>query len=151
MDKLTYVSPWGPWQITASDVGVVSVETQQNGLYFSDNPHLCQVKEQLDLYFAGIPTSFSVPIDLRGTEFQLSVWEILREIPYGETRSYSDIAQILGKPEAVRAVGHAVGRNPCLVLVPCHRVIGKNGNLTGFSAGIELKVNLLRLEHILER
>lgn len=101
---------------------------------------------QLIEYFQGKRTSFSIPIDLRGTPFQLEVWEALLRIPYGQTRSYSDISSQIGKPSAVRAVGAAIGRNPLLVAVPCHRVIAKKGSLTGYRGGLEMKARLLELE-----
>ncbi len=87
-------------------------------------------------------------MELHGTPFQLQVWDALRTIPYGSAVSYSDIAAQIGKPKAVRAVGQAVGRNPCLIAIPCHRVLGKNGRLTGFSAGMDVKKQLLSLERI---
>lgn len=102
---------------------------------------------QLEEYFAGKRTKFSLPIHLEGTEFQKKVWEELRKIPYGETRSYGEIAQAVNSPNASRAVGGANHRNPILVIVPCHRVIGANGALVGFGAGLPMKEKLLNLEH----
>ena len=89
---------------------------------------------------------FSVPVDLRGTPFQLSVWNALRRIPYGEVRSYTDVAVSIGRPSAIRAVGAANGANPVPVIVPCHRVIGSSGKMVGFGAGVEWKMRLLRTE-----
>lgn len=89
---------------------------------------------------------FSLPLAARGTAFQQAVWQALCDIPYGETRSYSDIARTIGKPDAVRAVGAANGRNPLSIIVPCHRVIGQNGSLTGYAGGLEIKKALLALE-----
>ena len=146
MDKIIYCSPFGPWLIAASETGIVSVSLCHGNECDRGNPHLRLVREQLDQYFSGKPTTFTVPLDLRGTAFQLKVWNCLRSIPYGEKRSYSEIAQMIGEPTSTRAVGQAVGKNPCLILVPCHRVIGKNGNLTGFSAGVDLKTRLLQME-----
>ncbi len=103
---------------------------------------------QLDQYFRRQRTRFELPLDMQGTPFQVSVWEALLRIPYGEVRSYSDIAHTLGNPKAVRAVGAANGRNPLPIIVPCHRVIGKSGALTGFRGGLGLKKRLLRLEGI---
>ena len=94
--------------------------------------------------------TFTFPIDAYGTEFQLSVWNTVREIPYGETYSYSEIAERIQSPNAVRAVGAAVGANPLLITIPCHRVIGKDGKLTGFRGGLEMKKALLKLEAIRE-
>jgi len=90
--------------------------------------------------------NFTAAITLHGTAFQQSVWQALLEIPHGETVSYSDIAERIGNPKAVRAVGTAIGANPMLIIVPCHRVIGKNGSLTGFRGGLEMKIQLLDLE-----
>ncbi|MEH7255254.1 methylated-DNA--[protein]-cysteine S-methyltransferase, partial [Neobacillus niacini] len=97
-------------------------------------------------YFEGNRKNFSVPFDYHGTEFQVAVWNALCEIPFGETKSYSDIANYINKPAAVRAVGAAIGANPVLITVPCHRVVGKNGSLTGYRGGLEMKTQLLDLE-----
>lgn len=102
--------------------------------------------EQLDAYFAGELQEFDLPLQLSGTEFQRRVWNALRTIPYGETRTYGEIAQQIGAPTAFRAVGLANGHNPIAVIVPCHRVIGANGSLTGFGGGLERKSALLDLE-----
>ena len=103
------------------------------------------VQELID-YMEGNRKEFTVPLDLHGTPFQKSVWKALQEIPYGQTVSYSDIAERIQNPKSVRAVGAAIGANPLLITVPCHRVIGKNGNLTGFRGGLEMKKQLLALE-----
>ncbi len=97
-------------------------------------------------YFEGKRKNFTVPFDYHGTEFQVEVWNALCEIPFGETKSYSDIANYINKPAAVRAVGAAIGANPVLITVPCHRVVGKNGSLTGYRGGLEMKTQLLDLE-----
>ncbi|MCD7819509.1 MAG: methylated-DNA--[protein]-cysteine S-methyltransferase [Lachnospiraceae bacterium] len=106
---------------------------------------LCTCTE-LDEYFTGRRKVFDIPLHLYGTEFQLKVWNALREIPYGETRTYSDIAAEIGQPLACRAVGGANNKNPILLLVPCHRVIGKDGGLTGFACGLHVKEYLLKME-----
>ena len=103
-------------------------------------------KEQLEAYFSRQRRHFELPLAGQGTNFQQSVWTALSEIPYGELRSYRDIAQRIGNPAAVRAVGAANGRNPLPIVVPCHRVIGSNGSLTGFAGGLEAKKMLLELE-----
>jgi methylated-DNA-[protein]-cysteine S-methyltransferase len=103
-------------------------------------------RQQLTEYFAGKRKDFDLPLSLRGTEFQLRVLEELKTIPYGETTSYGDIAKRIGRPKAVRAVGAANGRNPIPIIVPCHRVIGSSGDLTGFGGGLDTKTALLRLE-----
>jgi len=102
--------------------------------------------EQLDAYFAGKLTEFDIPLDLRGTEFQQRVWKALLTIPYGETGSYGEIAEQIGAPGSARAVGLANGHNPIAIVVPCHRVIGANGNLTGYGGGLDRKRTLLELE-----
>lgn len=105
-------------------------------------------RRQLEDYFAGSRQCFDLPLAARGTDFQLRVWTCLRDIPFGQTRSYADIARILGQPAAVRAVGAANGRNPLAIVVPCHRVIGADGSLTGYAGGLDRKRALLSLEGI---
>jgi methylated-DNA-[protein]-cysteine S-methyltransferase len=107
---------------------------------------LDSARRQLDAYFSGRSTIFDLPLRLEGTPFQLSVWSALLKIPYGETRSYAQLAAALRKPSATRAAGAANGRNPIAIVVPCHRVIGANGSLTGFGGGLERKRFLLKLE-----
>jgi O-6-methylguanine DNA methyltransferase len=111
-----------------------------------DHPALAALSAQLTAYFEGSLREFSVPLDLRGTPFQRDVWQALQEIPYGEVRSYAGIANAIGRPRAVRAVGMANHVNPVPIVVPCHRVIGSNRGLTGYGGGLELKERLLRLE-----
>ncbi|MCL2609267.1 MAG: methylated-DNA--[protein]-cysteine S-methyltransferase [Treponema sp.] len=101
---------------------------------------------QLRQYLAATRRDFDLPLELRGTEFQRAVWQALREIPYGETRSYKEVAEAVGRPKAVRAVGMANNRNPVAIVVPCHRVIGSDGSLVGYAAGLALKRRLLELE-----
>lgn len=103
-------------------------------------------QRQLQEYFEGARRAFDLPLDFRGTAFQREVWAALCAIPYGETRSYADIARAIGRPAAVRAVGAANGRNPISIVAPCHRVIGSNGALTGFAGGLAAKTYLLELE-----
>ncbi len=111
-----------------------------------DDPLLTDAIAQLSEYFAGSRELFSVPLRPTGTPFQLSVWRAIEEIPYGHTRTYRAIACSLGRPTATRAVGAANGQNPLPIFVPCHRVIGSNGSLTGFGGGLDVKLALLRLE-----
>lgn len=101
---------------------------------------------QLAEYFTGRRETFDVPLDLRGSPFQLAVWEKLRAIPYGKLRTYGEIARAIRRPKATRAVGQAAGQNPLPILVPCHRVVGRNGSLVGFAGGLTVKARLLRLE-----
>lgn len=111
-----------------------------------DDDKLRPYAKQFIEYWEGTRREFSLPLDCRGTPFQTAVWEAMRRIPYGSTASYSDIALQLNKPSAVRAVGSAIGANPVLITIPCHRVIGKNGTLTGYRGGLPMKTALLRLE-----
>ncbi len=110
------------------------------------DPSLAQVASQLDEYFRGERTSFELDLDLRGTDFQQRVWRELQKIPYGGTASYGDIATRIGNPKACRAVGMANRRNPIPIIIPCHRVIGRDGSLTGFGGGLDVKEQLLALE-----
>jgi len=114
-----------------------------------EHPALEALSAQLTGYFNGTVRDFSVPLDLRGTPFQLEVWQALQQIPYGEVRSYGEIARAIGRPKAVRAVGMANHDNPVPIIVACHRVIGSNRRLTGYGGGLDLKERLLRLEGVL--
>jgi len=113
-----------------------------------DAARLAPYTEQVSEYLEGSRQRFTLPLDLRGTPFQLAVWDALQRIPYGESRSYSQLAAALGRPQAVRAVGTANGANPVPIIVPCHRVMGKNNELTGFRGGLPMKAALLRLEGV---
>ncbi|MBL0520671.1 methylated-DNA--[protein]-cysteine S-methyltransferase [Aeromonas sp. A5] len=113
-----------------------------------DGEALAPYLAEFEAYFAGRLQRFTLPLAASGTEFQQAVWQALCDIPYGETRSYGDIARAIGKPNAMRAVGAANGRNPLSIIVPCHRVIGQNGSLTGYAGGLEIKKALLQLENI---
>lgn len=115
-----------------------------------DHPVLRQAAAQLAEYFAGQRQQFALPLDLgRGTEFQRAVWQALLSIPFGQTTRYGALAARIGRPRAVRALGAAVGRNPISIIVPCHRVIGADGSLTGYAGGLDRKTALLRLEGVL--
>lgn len=116
--------------------------------YDSGHPVIQLLKEELGQYFAGTLTNFSVPIKLAGTDFQKKVWQQLQQVAIGSTTSYAQLAFAIGRPNAVRAVGTAVGKNPICIVVPCHRVIASSGKLGGYVAGIERKVQLLKLEGI---
>lgn len=142
-------SPLGMLEITASDSGITGVhfcnaKTAESPT--GTSPLLKQAKMQLTEYFNGKRTGFSLPLDVKGTPFQQTVWAALQTIPYGETRSYAQIAQAVGSPKACRAVGMANHSNPVAILVPCHRVIGKDGSLTGYAGGLAAKKGLLALE-----
>lgn len=112
---------------------------------YNEKP-LARARQQLQEYFAGERREFDLPLELTGTEFQISVLKALQQIPYGETVSYGEVAKRIGRPKAMRAVGAANGRNPIPIVVPCHRVIGSSGDMTGFGGGIDTKEALLRLE-----
>jgi len=148
-------SPVGPLKLVAGDRGLAAVlwENDDPGRVRlgtpaedADHPVLRQAQAQLDAYFAGRRRTFSVPLDFIGTAFQKRVWTALLEIPFGETRSYGQLAAHLGHPSAARAVGAANGRNPISIIAPCHRVVGARGQLTGFAGGLEAKAFLLGLE-----
>lgn len=153
-----YQSPLGTYILGSSKVGVVFVKTEERaGKYLGRWDHeQTELKEnrtynlelasQLDAYFNGKLRQFNIPLDLRGTTFQRQVWNLLCDIPWGETRSYGHIAKALGRPKAARAVGRAVGTNPVSIVVPCHRIIGSNGALTGYGGGLDRKEALLKLE-----
>ena len=111
-----------------------------------DHPILCLAEQQLGEYFAGARKSFDLPLDFAGTPFQRKVWSELLNIPFGQTRTYGQIANSIGKPRAFRAVGAANGKNPISIVAPCHRVIGKDGSLTGFAGGLEAEECLLGIE-----
>jgi methylated-DNA-[protein]-cysteine S-methyltransferase len=138
------------FRLVASDLGIQAIDLRPTaeppGRHNDHNPLLRQATRQLDAYFAGELREFDLPLDLQGTDFQKVVWRQLCRIPYGETRSYSDIAAAIHAPKAVRAVGAANGRNPIPIVVPCHRVIGAGGSLTGYGGGLPLKRLLLDLE-----
>jgi methylated-DNA-[protein]-cysteine S-methyltransferase len=151
----TMDSPVGTLTLVASDKGLVAVLWEDDdsgrvrlGPLTRDDGHpvLRKAQRQLTDYFAGKIRKFSLELDFQGTDFQKKVWTALLEIPFGETRSYAEIARKIGRPKAVRAVGAANGKNPISIIAPCHRVIGSNGKLTGFAGGLEAKALLLGLE-----
>ena len=117
-----------------------------DGFIKSETLLIKKASEQIEEYLNGKRKKFSLPLAMRGTEFQMDVWRALQSIPYGETRSYKQIAELVHRPKAVRAVGMANHRNPISIIVPCHRVIGHNGSLTGYGGGLPLKKYLLELE-----
>jgi methylated-DNA-[protein]-cysteine S-methyltransferase len=112
----------------------------------SNDPYLFGIFDQLKEYFAGTRKEFDVPLDIEGTDFQKRVWNELRNIPYGKTISYKTLSEKLGDVKAIRAVGKANGQNPIAIIIPCHRVIGANGNLVGYAGGLDIKEKLLHLE-----
>ena len=151
----TIESPIGKLKLVASDKGLVAILWEQDSprrvrldelVADEQHPVLVETARQLGQYFAGKRKTFSIALDMRGTRFQKDVWEALLAIPFGETRSYGQLAKQLGNPRASRAVGAANGRNPVSIIVPCHRVIGSSGKLTGFAGGLDAKAHLLGLE-----
>jgi O-6-methylguanine DNA methyltransferase len=148
----TWLSPIGPLTLVASARGLVALEfgATHDGVdgvsAVYSNEKLAPYRRQLEQYFAGQLREFTIPLDLRGTDFQLACWRELLKIPYGETRSYAQIARAVGQPKAFRAVGMANHDNPVAIIVPCHRVIGSGGKLTGYGGGLDLKQKLLDLE-----
>lgn len=148
--KYTYVdTPIGAILIAGDDDAIVETYfagAKPKAEWIRDNDALREAADQLRAYFAGELTAFDLRLSPQGTEFQQAVWSELQKIPYGETTTYSAIAERIGRPAAVRAVGAANGANPIPIVIPCHRVIGMNGSLTGFGGGIDVKKQLLALE-----
>jgi methylated-DNA-[protein]-cysteine S-methyltransferase len=151
----TVASPVGKLKLVGSDQGLAAILWENDDprrvrldIAGEDKRHpvLVETERQLGEYFAGKRKTFTVALDFSGTAFQTKVWRALLAIPFGQTRSYGQIARALGKPTAVRAVGAANGRNPICIIAPCHRVIGSDGKLTGFAGGLEAKARLLKLE-----
>ena len=152
----TIPSPVGALTLIASEHGLRAalIEGEREGRVplegplheDPDHPVIAEATRQLDEYFAGERTTFDIALDPEGTEFQQAVWQVLRAIPYGETISYGEQARRLGDPRKARAVGAANGRNPISIIVPCHRVIGASGDLTGYAGGLDVKRSLLALE-----
>ena len=140
-------SPLGLVEIEASDQGITRVDFVDTITHeINVNTHTSAAKQQLSDYFAGDLETFDLSLTPKGTDFQQSVWQQLLKIPYGQSKSYQDIADALDNPKAVRAVGAANGRNPIGIIVPCHRVIGSNRTLTGYAGGLERKAWLLEHE-----
>jgi methylated-DNA-[protein]-cysteine S-methyltransferase len=148
-------SPVGRLKLVATDDGLAGILWENDrprrvplniGAEDNGHPVLVETERQLEEYFAGRRTAFALKLDLAGTDFQRKVWTALLTIPFGETRSYGQIANQIGNPAAVRAVGAANGRNPVSIVAPCHRVIGSTGKLTGFAGGLDAKAHLLALE-----
>ncbi len=149
------ITPVGELTLIASDRGLAAILWQDEVRRHprlsprerdDNHPVLRETETQLREYFAGTRRVFDLPLDMDGTAFQKKVWQALLSIPFGETRSYCQIAEQIGHPAAVRAVGAANGRNPLSIVAPCHRVIGANGKLTGFAGGLTVKAFLLQLE-----
>ena len=148
-------SPVGKLRLVASANALVAVLWERERLdrlkleamkFAPQQPILIETERQLSEYFVGRRTAFDLPLEPSGSEFQKKVWRALTEIPFGQKRTYLDLANAVGSPKAYRAVGAANGKNPISIIVPCHRVVGANGALTGFAGGLEAKAKLLALE-----
>jgi len=166
LKSTVFTSPVGPLFLAASAKGLVALEfdarlpgqqtirpnprdlrAEKSRVTFQESPAAMRpYVGELEEYFAGVRRQFTFPLDLRGTDFQLACWRALLAIPYGETRTYADIARVIGRPQGFRAVGMANNRNPVAIVVPCHRVIASDGTLCGYGGGLDLKRKLLELE-----
>jgi methylated-DNA-[protein]-cysteine S-methyltransferase len=147
----TYKTLFGKVTITSDGKSITGVKSETGAAPPADasnkpTPLTDRVAKELNEYFAGKRRFFDVPLNTGGTDFQRSVWKALMDIPYGETRTYKQIAQMTGNPKACRAVGMANNKNPIWIIIPCHRVIGADGTLTGYGGGLEMKKKLLELE-----
>ena len=155
LESIIVSSPVGRLRLTASRRGLVSIDVVRSAAKVASRTPtgpagsiLDRTRRQLEQYFSGRRRSFDVPLDLRGTEFQVAAWKAMMRIPYGTTISYGDQARAMGKPTAFRAVGSANGRNPIPIIVPCHRVLASDGTLGGYSLGLSMKRRLLSLEGV---
>ena len=147
-DKIYYKSPVGILEINTDNDKITEIkilEKEEKGFKYPDN----DITSQLTRYFSGELKTFNLKVNPSGTIFQKRVWKELQKIPYGETKSYQEIAEAIGNPKAPRAVGSACNKNPILFIIPCHRVISKSGALTGFAYGLKIKEKLLKLENSL--
>ena len=146
----TLDTPLGTLQIEATERGLCGIwfpsRSIDQGPTSKTNRVISLAKQELNAYFTGELTTFLVPLDWQGTRFQESVWQALLAVPYGKTVTYGDVARAIGRPRSSRPVGGAVGKNPLPIIVPCHRVIGSDGSLTGFTGGLDIKIRLLELE-----
>jgi methylated-DNA-[protein]-cysteine S-methyltransferase len=151
----TIDSPVGRLKLVATDDGLAAILWENDSPRrvpldiageAADHPVLIETERQLEEYFGGKRKTFALTLDVAGTDFQRDVWNALLTIPFGETRSYGQIARQIGRPRAVRAVGAASGKNPVSIVAPCHRVVGSTGQLTGFAGGLDVKARLLALE-----
>lgn len=155
MNAFIYKTKVGFLLISADEIGLTKIDFvndidlhEYSTKYIMQETKLIkEAKKQLDQYFNGIRQVFNLPLNLKGTEFQMKVWEILIQIPYGETWTYKKVAEKSKNPKASRAVGMANNKNPLMIIVPCHRVIGSSGKLVGYAAGVDIKKRLLELEN----
>lgn len=143
MNRCVIPTPIGHIAICEEDGAICAIDFTEGGLYPPATPLLAEAARQLTAYFGGTLTEFDLPIRMEGTAFRMQCWQALRTIPYGETISYGEQAKRIGNPKAVRAVGGANHRNPISIVVPCHRVIGADGSMTGYGGGVDRKTWLL--------
>jgi methylated-DNA-[protein]-cysteine S-methyltransferase len=145
-----YEFPIGAMAISEVDGALIGISYKGEADYFdfcvAETPVICNAQVQIAEYFAGARTDFKLNIQMRGTDFQVAVWKALQSIPFGETRTYRQVAEMVGSSKASRAVGMACNRNPFAIVVPCHRVIGSRGSLVGYAGGLPAKGSLLELE-----
>ena len=148
LDRLD--TPLGTLQIEATERGLRGIwlpsRSVNQGQSAGKNRFITLAKQELRAYFAGDLTAFSVPLDWQGTRFQKAVWQATLAVPFGKTVTYGDVARAIGRPRSSRPVGRAVGKNPLPIIVPCHRVIGSDRSLTGFTGGLDIKIQLLECE-----
>lgn len=145
--KWTYLTKFGPVTIGANATGITYLKTYDKCIGESKETDLIRsAYSQLKSYLSGKRCDFDLPLDPQGTPFQKQVWNASLEIPYGKTITYKVLAQMISKPKSVRAIGAANGKNPIYIVIPCHRIVGSNGSLTGYGGGLEMKENLLKLE-----
>lgn len=151
VERFAFESPLGGIEVIIGATHLLTCNFILEGRHFTEtqslSPLAVSIKSSLLKYCSGEQSTFNFPLHLEGTEFQQSVWRILQTIPYGETVSYQWVAEKIGRPKAIRAVGTAIGKNPLSIIIPCHRVIGKNGALRGFAAGLDKKAKLLAIEN----
>lgn len=145
---LIYKSCVGNILIEADNKAITKIQFNNSNVSCYSSSLEQEAAKQLDEYFKGKRKKFDLPLNLKGTEFQKKVWEVLKQIPYAQTRSYKEIAMMIGNKNASRAVGMANNKNPCPIIVPCHRVIGSNGSLVGYALGLDIKKKLLDLEKL---
>ena len=146
--RLVFPSPIGVLLIAQGERGITRVTLARGGTEQEETPLLLEARRQIEAYFAWRLRAFDLPLEERGTAFECAVWAALRTVPYGQTRTYGQIAAQIGHERAARAVGMANHKNPIIIVTPCHRIVGANGSLTGYALGLEAKKALLRLEGV---
>lgn len=148
MYQYTYRTPVGEVSIAETEGFITNISYQKLNCEIKETQLIKRTYKELEEYFKGLRKTFDIPLSLHGTDFQKKVWEALKSIPYGKTASYKDIAKLTGNEKASRAVGMANNKNPVVIIIPCHRIIGSNGSLTGYAGGLNIKKKLLDIEGI---